>query len=877
MKQRLTKITAFLLIAILLFCALPVVAGAASVSTESALRTNVNKGGTIKLTKDIKLSERLVIPTGKTVTLDLNGKKLYRELTECHVDGNVILVLAGATLTLSDTLKAHGGTVTGGVAPRGGGIMNQGSLTVNHGVRIVGNYANSAYTDGISGEREREDCGGGIYNAAHASLTLSGGEISGNEAFFGGGVFNDPDATITIVPGSYTEVVDGVKKTLESNVTVTDNQAAAGCGIYSGSDLSLSGAAEINGNDHNDDLRMESGLKITCGALTYTTPIGVSIEGLEASKAYTFTSGFGANNTGLPKKYFFCPDRAVTLNITSAQNGELRLNRGMKKTVVEVFEKGSLTKIEEFDSPAKAWTAAKKYCVKNPIHCSFESAEKANSAGKDWWPKYRTDSGQFKKWRDNILDIMEQYETGEGLRHKPAPEIRASLEISEVTLLKDHTVKVTLGSDWVFTDSQSVDHLCDVTIDLNGHCIRRVDEQNSGALPAGVIISSSGGGDGNLFDLDEFARLTILDSNPDSDGFAAIKGGVISGGDGDDIGGCFVLDKFAELNILGGTVYDCKTDKHGGAIYAKARGAKINLKDCVFDACKTEDSSDDCHGGAIYVANAILLTAENVTFARCYSEDNGGAVYLENRPGNIKMKNVTFDDNEAKDNGGAICIGDIDGEKRFMFEAAHCTFTSNVSGVDGGAVRVKDNDDSVYEEPIIFRGCTFTGNTARDGSAFELDDNSVALLSCTITENKASRSGAVYVNDARSVSVGGTTVIKNNTGKDLLLDKDGNKTRVYPVGLINGAEIVVSSDSTDKSTVVMKDIDQRQVQYFRSESGTRLEFSKTGEREARMVVASLFGNRSVWLVILIAAVAVVAAMILVIKKKKDGRKTEHDA
>ena len=845
--------------AVIVFCTMSLTANAASVSTESALRTNVNKGGTVKLTKDIKLSSRLVIPKGKTVTLDLNGKKLYRELTECKEDGNVILVEEDASLTLTDTLKAHGGTITGGVAPKGAGILNRGNLTVNHGVRIIGNCANSAYAEGVPGEHDREDKGGGIYNDEHASLALCGGQISDNEAYFGGGVYSAIDSELTVRPGSYTEVVDGVKKTLESNVTVNKNRAACGAGIFSEADLALSGAAELSGNENDDDIRMDSGLKITCGALTYTTPIGVSVEGLEAAASYTFTSGFGANNKELAEKYFFCPDRSVTLKLTSAQNGEIRLNKDMQKTVVEFYEKGSLVKIEEYDSPADAWTAAGK-CEKNPVHFSFENAEKANGAGKDWWPKYRTDSGQFKKWLDNVVEIIEDNENNVGKKRNHDGFYTGSLQMSDMTLLKDHTVKITLGSDWVFTGSQSIDRLCDVTIDLNGHTIRR-----------------KSGGDGNLFALNECARLTILDSNPYSGGYDGVKGGVITGGDGDDVGGCFVLKKaFAELNILGGTVYNCKTDKHGGAVYVDARGCKVNLKDCAFILCSTEDSSDDCNGGAIYIADAILLTADNVTFDRCASEDNGGAIWLENRPGHVKLQNVSFDRNQALDNGGAIGIGDIDGKKRFLFEAANCAFTGNFVAVDGGAVIVKDNDDSDYKEPIIFRNCTFTENSARDGSALELDDNSVALLSCTITGNTANRRGAVYVNDSRSVSVGGTTVIRDNEKQNLILDKDGNKTRVYPVGLVDGADIIVSSDSNDKSTLVMKDIDQRQLRYFRGENA-ELEFKKTGEREAKMVVASLFGEGSFWLVIAIAGAAAAAAAFVVIKKKRDGRKTEHDA
>ena len=78
---------------------------------------------------------------------------------------------------------------------------------------------------------------------------------------------------------------------------------------------------------------------------------------------------------------------------------------------------------------------------------------------------------------------------------------------------------------------------------------------------------------------------------------------------------------------------------------------------CAFDSCKTKDSGDDCHGGALYIRNTMQVTIENVVFRNCYSEDDGGAIYCENRPGIVKMTNVTFENNEAKDRGGAIRIG----------------------------------------------------------------------------------------------------------------------------------------------------------------------------------------------------------------------------
>lgn len=89
MKRIIFKLPAFVLVLIVASGVIPVTLSAASVGTESALRSAVAKGGSHKLTKNISLSERLVIPAGKTVTLDLNGKTLSRGLTAYAKDGSV--------------------------------------------------------------------------------------------------------------------------------------------------------------------------------------------------------------------------------------------------------------------------------------------------------------------------------------------------------------------------------------------------------------------------------------------------------------------------------------------------------------------------------------------------------------------------------------------------------------------------------------------------------------------------------------------------------------------------------------------------------------------------------------------------------------------
>lgn len=156
---------------------------AKEVSTEDELTkaiTDVNFD-TVKLTTDISISSSLTV--NRTVTLDLNGHVLKYESAN---KGSVIVVEGGGQLTIEDSntskpshrfnpngklwvLDEASGTetVTGGVITGGTGKPIQfGS----------GKYVYDAYY------------GGGVYIAPGGQLTMTGGNIVGCSAEFGGGI-----------------------------------------------------------------------------------------------------------------------------------------------------------------------------------------------------------------------------------------------------------------------------------------------------------------------------------------------------------------------------------------------------------------------------------------------------------------------------------------------------------------------------------------------------------------------------------------------------------------------------------------------------------------------------------------------------------------
>jgi hypothetical protein len=126
--------------------------------------------------------------------------------------------ISGAKLTLNNL------TVANGRATNGGGILNNSSntLVVNNST-ISGNIA--FVTVGLTG------IGGGIHN--NGALTVSNSTISDNNASNAGGIWNDdPSNTLTV--------------STVSNSTVSGNKANFGGGIYDSGTLTVSNSTISN-------------------------------------------------------------------------------------------------------------------------------------------------------------------------------------------------------------------------------------------------------------------------------------------------------------------------------------------------------------------------------------------------------------------------------------------------------------------------------------------------------------------------------------------------------------------------------------------------------------------------------------------------------
>ena len=275
---------------------------------------------------------------------------------------------------------------------------------------------------------------------------------------------------------------------------------------------------------------------------------------------------------------------------------------------------------------------------------------------------------------------------------------------------------------------------------------------------------------------------------------------------------------------------------------------------------------------------------ENVTIENCQSEDKGGGLYLREKPRNVFLKNCVFTGNFANDGGGAIFIDDLKSDTEFTFEAENCFFTKNKANDDGGAVYINDDDEYETRKATVFRECTFTENeSTKYGGAMEVNDNGVVLSGGSFTNNKAGgKGGAVYVEGEYDISVAGKLIIKDNDGKDnydnlCLEENSSHKAYVYDAGLYDGSEIWLSTSNNKNGIAGVKDVSKYQAKYFHPEKG-KLEFKKTGEKEAKMITtASLFGTGSLIIILVLSCVAACAvAAAVVIKKKKGVAENDDD-
>ena len=608
-----------------------------TVNSTEALQNAVDSAGTnaatLTLTSNITANSSIVIGNGQNITIDLGGFTLGRSLDSAETKGSVIIV-EGGSLTVKDSSQEHTGCITGGAASDfGGGIsclkkdkvsssltlnsvafknnkaMSGGAVYVDNGCTMT---ANGCIFDGNSAKK-----GGAV--AAMGDVTLDGCTIKSNSAeFYGGGIYvNTKDKAVikgkNVFSGNSSGTDGGAVYAENGKLTVSDTSFTENQAVVSGGSIvtAKTVSAELNKASFSLNKCHQNG-----GAILNEENFLLKESSLTDNNA-EYGGGIFQNDGTVTLGGGLTKIKSNTINGDENYQNDVAFSSFSKITVTGKFERGTRIGLNLSDWQTEATTGYGKNNTVSANNYFFMDNE-----------EYRISSDSQKKEvvieknpnsvRNTTKTLVEVYSGEQRIsKNEYGTPADAWSKAVNATASDKETV-ITLGGDWVSSEMAEIGSEKHITIDLNGHYIKR------------------------------------------------------------------------DLN------YDKKSK---GAIYS-----------------------------------------------------DGGEIYL---------KKVTFSGNQCRDYGGAICLWD-----ETLLEVRSCKFYDNRTEEDGGAVYVEDAPAD--HKAILFESCIFRGNRAdRDGGAFFICDDGVALSNTEITKNSAKkRGGAAFVDSRYGITVRGLVKIKDNTCDD---------------------------------------------------------------------------------------------------------------
>lgn len=177
---------------------------AAEVNSKSGLLECLANGGTCTLTADVELDERLVVSTGKTVVLDLNGKTLdlthERDNYSALIQGN-LTVKGNGTFNITNYL---GFGVTGTLT------IENGTFNHEEGTYLIGNWGTTTIKNGAF------NGGYNVLNAFSGTGVVENGtfstkpeaDVEGGKEYYWGILFDEANgAKLEVQKGTFNQIL----------------------------------------------------------------------------------------------------------------------------------------------------------------------------------------------------------------------------------------------------------------------------------------------------------------------------------------------------------------------------------------------------------------------------------------------------------------------------------------------------------------------------------------------------------------------------------------------------------------------------------------------------------------------------------------------
>ena len=785
------------------------------------------------------------------INIDLNGHKIDRNLKAPTENGQVFFIENG-TVRIFDSSEAQTGMITGANNTGNGGafLVDNGALNINksavflEGGTISGNYAAN---------------GAGIYWNSDGLLILTDGAITGNHATEkGGGLYVNDWGGVYVggTPVIKDNYIKGTSK--QSNLYIGDTDAV----------IKLTRGQESEFSYHYiPDLPLSEGAQI--GISTIGDDEKLTDEN-SLFREEDFTYFFPDDTTHFVRSVHSEEDGVTSYDLyyTSWENENKRAPRVTNVSVKDY----SLVKGFDLNCDKQILTltvANNKRDYFNTMSLdrlvSLEFNDQRYYLGRIGNPLNLHESQQYRIMADNgtyvllIVNIVPEGGKWAQTQDPYVPEYAAvvfnehyAAGYTDIGKAWADAVKQSLTNpttfkmlaDWIATDGEFYaededgdeygtddgyldidDENINLIIDLNGHTIdRNLDEPVSN----GYIMYIGEG------------IVTITDTSEEGNG-------KITGGNNTGDGGAIFMDnglfglptKGGNLIINGGNITGNHSDERGGAIYTESqdnivmnrgkitnntaeKGGAIALTAgayAFFNNGEVSGNSATKYGGAFYCYDGGTVVVQGSTVVSNNTAPYGGCVYVE------ELSTVYFYSGYIKNNtadygGGIYTYGS------FVMGGSNAHLSNNVARYNGGGVYALGE----YGEIRINFG-NITGNKAVNGAGIYWDAYSEyfggVLNNVIITENEASGiGGGVYVDDDRSVFVGGRTVIRDNTsslGTDNLnlIGYDSAITNgivgFYDTSLTEGAEIGIRAEKIKSERIIVSEngsFEKDSINYF---------------------------------------------------------------
>ena len=304
-------------------------------------------------------------------------------------------------------------------------------------------------------------------------------------------------------------------------------------------------------------------------------------------------------------------------------------------------------------------------------------------------------------------------------------------------------------SDWVLAGNLEVFSNKTITVNMNGHNIRR-------NLAAGTAIVS-----GQVFLVRENAELIINGGTKTTE-----RKGTLTPK------GLWVNDENGTYSLYGGLISGGSNGDGGGGIHIQKNG-KVTLNSVTLAG---NTSLDDYGAGGVRLQHSgseLILNDSRI----CYNiaeMGGGGGIRMEGENAKVTIKNNSSIDNNrtTRDNsdGGGIQINGggsvtVDGTSQISY---------NTSARRGGGIYLYEGNLTLEDGSIL------TGNvTKREGGALYIDDwyDNTAIISADFIGNRAEEEegGAIYINDEENIVVENARFVSNSAktkGGAIYVDTD---------------------------------------------------------------------------------------------------------